>query len=307
MQPRPSIFDSRNERELFHAVSGTWEPKHRLYPHIPFTNLIDLDPQMFDAAELSFLHKTTVDYVLTTAAGQPLLAIEFDGLGHGARRNGRYVQRVQSRRDPKRAWKLDLKCRAADEAGFSFAVVSYEEKEIIDPEANLVVAHGIIGGFLAHGYASRRMQELYEADRETIEALPPEDRDEYVQDYIMISASVEADLSFNPLCRRAGELERACWDAGMPVNGYTQSWPTDEPWPSGADDWDVKQRLSWYRARKRVGCTMGIRTPWGEVERTAWIRNIDLPGTTPLSLAGEVAHMLALQGALALARQHQKV
>ena len=50
---------------------------------------------------------------------------------------------------------------------------------------------------------------------------------------------------------------------------------------------------------------MSIKTPWGEVERTAWIRNIDLPGTTPLTLAGEVAHVLALQGALALAREHQ--
>ncbi|MGI8422913.1 MAG: hypothetical protein ACR2NO_02140 [Chloroflexota bacterium] len=210
MQPRSSIFDSRNERELFHAVSGTWEPGHRLYPHIPFTNLIDVDPQMFDAAELSFLHKTTVDYVLTTAEGQLLWAIEFDGLGHGARRHGRYVQRVQSRQEPNRAWKLDLKCRAADEAGFSLAIVSYEEKEIIDPEVNLILAHGMIGGFLAHGYASRRMQELFEADRETIEALPAEERDEYVADYIMISATVEADLTLNPLCKRAGELERAC-------------------------------------------------------------------------------------------------
>jgi hypothetical protein len=40
MLPRKTIFDSPSEQELYEAISGAWEPEYRLYPHIPFANLI---------------------------------------------------------------------------------------------------------------------------------------------------------------------------------------------------------------------------------------------------------------------------
>jgi hypothetical protein len=113
VQPRESIFDSTSEKELFQAISGSWEPHYHVYPHVPFANLIDLDPHLLAAEELSFLHKTTVDYVLVEGEGKPRLAIEFDGMGHGISRHGRYIQKLPSKRDPKRGWMLDLKVRVA--------------------------------------------------------------------------------------------------------------------------------------------------------------------------------------------------
>jgi hypothetical protein len=130
VRPRATIFDSTSERELFSAINASWEPDFKVYPHVSFANLIDLDPQVLDAAELSYLHRTTVDFVLTSAGGQPLLGIEFDGLGHGYSRGSRYIQVVRSKRDLNRAWKLDLKLRIANAASFPFAVLSHDEKAV---------------------------------------------------------------------------------------------------------------------------------------------------------------------------------
>jgi hypothetical protein len=306
MQVRATIFDSANEQELFHALHGTWEPGHRVYPHLPFTNLIEINQHRLSADELNYLHKTTVDYVLTTAKGMPLLAIEFDGLGRGARRKGSYVQRVATKADPHRALKLGLKCRVADEAGFPFCVVSYEEKEVVDGEANLVIAHGIVGGFLAHGYASRLMQEFYEEEREHIESLPENEQWEYVQNYIVISAEVEAEMTMNPIAKRAAELAGECGRLAV-VGGTCESWPDEEPPPPEADvgnpEWDMAARIAWLDGRRRVGATTGVETCYGRVERTAWVRNIDFPGTTALSIASEISELLAWQDALRLVKE----
>jgi hypothetical protein len=303
MPLRASIFDSYNEQELFQAIHGTWEPDYRLYPHLPFESLVELDQRRLSADELSFLHKTTVDYALVTAQGTPLLALEFDGLGRGAKREGAYIQRIHAKQDPHRAWKLGLKCRVADEEGVPLCVVSYEEKAVVDRDLNLVVAHGIIGGFLAHGYASRLMQELYEEQREQIEALPPEDQYDYVQDYIVIGAEIDAEMAMNPIARRAAELSEDCYKLAA-VGGVSESWPDEETPPPEADpvneDWDMDARIAWLKARRRVGATKAVRTSYGRVERTAWVRNIDFPGTTALSLAGDIAELLAWQAALAL-------
>src|ERR1043166_5671135 len=69
--------------------------------------------------------------------GGPLLAIEFDGLGHGFSRHGRYFQRVPTPRDKRRAWKLNLKARVANEAAFPFVILSYDEKEVLEEVTRL--------------------------------------------------------------------------------------------------------------------------------------------------------------------------
>ena len=226
MQPRTTIFDSQNERELFLAIHGTWEPDYRLYPQIPFPSLIDLDPQKLDAVQLEFLHKTSVDYVLTTPDGQPVLALEFDGLGHGYSKDGRYVQKVQPRRAPNRQWKLDLKCRVADAANFPFAVVSYDEKTVVDEAANLMVVHGMIGGFLAKRHMGERITELMELEADKIADMSPRDQYDYIQDYVVLPAELDADTKWNLLARRTIEIEL---EAGRiwRVGGTGMSWPEE--------------------------------------------------------------------------------
>jgi len=160
VQPRESIFDSASEQELFQAISGSWEPRYHVHPHVPFANLLDLDPHLLSAEELSFLHKTTVDYVLVEGEGKPRLAIEFDGMGRGISRHGRYIQKITSKRDPNRAWKLALKVRVAKNSGFPFLVMSYDEKAVIDAETDLTVLHGIVGQFVAGLHIVPRVQEL---------------------------------------------------------------------------------------------------------------------------------------------------
>src|SRR5258706_515450 len=175
MKVRPTLFNSSSEAELFQAVHGTWEPHDGVFPEVPFANLVELDERRLSADELSFLHKTSVDFVLAGADWRPLFVVEFDGLGHGYSRNGVYIQRAVTQRDPHRAWKLNLKARVAAAAGLPFVIVSYDEKAVIDEETGLTIVHGIFGQFLATSHASDRMQELYEADRELIEAMPEEE------------------------------------------------------------------------------------------------------------------------------------
>lgn len=308
MKPRRTIFDSENERELFTAIHGTWEPHYRLYPHVPYANLIDLDPQRLDPAELSFLHKTTVDYALATAPGRPVLALEFDGLGHGFAKDGHYVQKVHSRRDPKRQWKLDLKCRVAEAAGFPFAVVSYDEKTVVDEQANLTVVHGMIGGFLAKHHMGDRIRELMELEADTIANLSPREQYDYVQDYVILPAELDADTEWNPLVRRAIELQEEV-ESIWRVGGAGMSWPDEEGLPPEADPesptFDPLARAEWLRAAPRTGWTATIETPLGRIEQTIWVRNIHMPGTGALHVAGQVSELLAWQEALRQARAWQ--
>ena len=52
---RSGPFCRKNERELFHGISGSWEPDYRLYPHVPFSSLVEIPPHELSATELAFL------------------------------------------------------------------------------------------------------------------------------------------------------------------------------------------------------------------------------------------------------------
>jgi hypothetical protein len=292
-----------NERELYNCLHGGWEPNFKLFPHLPFENLIDLDYGRLDAVELNYLHKTTVDFVLVTSEGRPLLGIEFDGMGHGFSKDGQYHQ-LRPSSDKNRSWKLSLKARVAYQAAFPFTIVSYDEKAIVDEDSQLTIVHGIIGAFLARSYAQARMQELYAENEEFIEDLSPVERYEYVQDYVVISAEVEADFAFNPIVKKAGEYQKATM-ALMPIISWSEYYPQNDRPPNTdplAPDFDMASLSNWMDNRPKEGATITITTMFGVIERTAWVRNVDTPGTTPLSLAREIGQLLAWRDALQLVR-----
>src|SRR5262245_30303354 len=118
MATRKTIFDSSSERELFEAIHSQWSERGLvLYPSLPFANILNLATLNVTPEERSFLLKTSVDYTLCTAAGEPIVSVEFDGLSHGFSRYGRYVaMRPAPRNDSRRQWKLDLKVRLATES-----------------------------------------------------------------------------------------------------------------------------------------------------------------------------------------------
>ncbi|HSE47345.1 MAG TPA: hypothetical protein VLA89_18640 [Gemmatimonadales bacterium] len=84
------------------------------------------------------------------------------------------------------------------------------------------------------------------------------------------------------------------------------SWPDEGDLPLEADPgspkFDHLARARWLKAAPRTGWTATIQTPLGLIEQTAWVRNIHMPGTGALHLAGQVAELLAWQEALREAR-----
>lgn len=300
MKPRTSIFDSHSERQVFTAVSGSWEPRYRLFPHVPFASLIDLDPQALDAAQLGFLHKTSVDFVLAEPSGVPLFAIEFDGLGHGYSHGAEYRQLVSTKKDPSRGWKLDLKVRVADAARFPFAVISYDEKALVDEELNLIVLHGIVGNFLAIRHTPERIQQLLAEEADALASLPEDQRYERMQDLVS-DAGFDLGLELNPIVRRAMELHGHLYTLRPSLRtSYTYSEDPDRPancYPD-ADDFDQSLFEEWWHNVRRFGCTYTIDAEDLHIARTVWVRNIRGTGITPFGWLDELAELVAVTDAL---------
>lgn len=92
MSVRKTIFGSASEMELFRSIKETWHPRLRVYPQVPFCQVFDLDDLGLSKSQVNYLRMTSIDYTVCNHAGSPLLCIEFDGMGHGFSKDGKYIQ-----------------------------------------------------------------------------------------------------------------------------------------------------------------------------------------------------------------------
>ena len=169
-----------------------------------------VEPLLQDQHRLLIVHE----------AGQPLLAIDFDGLGKGFDRDGQYVQ-VEETRDPHRKLKFDFKLRYAKKNGFPYYVVASEEFRRLDKEIELTVVDGIIGSILASRDFDERISALMEEHRDTIDSLPPDEQYEYTQD-LVLEQEVMSDIEHNPVTQRVLEVR----DQIQAISG-SWSWRED--------------------------------------------------------------------------------
>jgi hypothetical protein len=102
------------------------------------------------------LLKTEFDFIVCDRSASPILAIEFDGLGHGFSRDGKYVQLVETN-DQHRQLKLDAKINACESCDLPIVIVSYPESEpTFDTDCPVTVLDAVIGEVLE----SRKHKEL---------------------------------------------------------------------------------------------------------------------------------------------------
>ncbi len=102
MSLKERIFDSNEERKLFKHLNSMWKCHFNIYPQLPFSKIVDISSLKIEPKERNFLFKTNVDYTICNKNDKPLMCIEFDGIGHGYSRFGKYVRSTDIETDPYR-------------------------------------------------------------------------------------------------------------------------------------------------------------------------------------------------------------
>lgn len=203
----PSIFDSDSEKRAYSTVRTHWSKFLDVYPHIPVRNALGYDElrnlAISDRAK-DYLLQTEFDFVVCDRSGSPVLAIEFDGLGHGFSRDGQYVQIVETD-DPHRKLKLDAKISACEACDLPIVVVSYPETEpAVDPDCPVTVLDAVIGEVLT----GRARQDLVNSRSQELGQAMEDDPSGDTADSLLVEIEVMAEQE-NPIRRRIRELQRS--------------------------------------------------------------------------------------------------
>ena len=177
MAAKDSIFGSKSEERGFRTIEHTWGAEYKIYPQIPLSGLFPPDPNWRDTS--NFFFKTSVDYVLCTNEGRPILAIDFDGMGGGFNRDGEYVQ-VEPTSDRFRKVKLDTKLRFSKRNDFPYYIVSSQEFNFLGAGIELTVVDGIIGSIIAKKDFLNRAPSFLEEHGADIDSQPDEYKSEFI-------------------------------------------------------------------------------------------------------------------------------
>ena len=287
-----SIFGSKSEERGFRSIENTWGEDYVVYPQIPLSALFTPDPNWKDSSNLFF--KTSVDYVLCTNEGRPIVAIDFDGLGRGFDRDGEYVQ-IEITQDRFRKLKFDTKLRLSQNNGFPYHIVSSEEFGFLGAGIELTVVDGIIGAVLARRDFLTRAPSFLQEHAEEIDSQPHWYRSEFIQD-IMTGLEVDCDAEHSRIFRKTCEV----MDQVQSITG-TMHYPHryrwfEEPkapdvnWPPWENPEAWERRLEAMKMVEVQGCEVTLSdTPVGEVSEIAKVRNV----VNSVNLAQEIADLMA--------------
>ena len=225
-------------------------------PQFPFSALFDPDDDV--RAPSNFFFKTSVDYLLATKERQPILAIDFDGMGRGFNKAWEYVQVEETPRAPQRKLKFDFKLKIANRSDFPYYIVSSEEFRHIDREIHLTIVDSLIGLELAHEHFNKRIQLLVEEHSERIAELFDWEQQPYI-DYLVCQQEIESNFECNPIVQKKNEM----WSRFMEENngklfpGRCTHGPLYDP---------KHPNLIGYKHTF-------LETYVGDISATAWIRN----------------------------------
>ncbi len=219
MALRRSIFGSQAEAEGFHAIQSTWGDYLLISPQVPWTALFDIGKLMHsqdsDEDRSELFRKTSVDYVVATRQGEPLLAIEFDGLLRGYSRRLEYVPRDLTH-NPSRKHKHELKLKYAWEHGLPFFIVGSEEFRKWYSRKEEGIEFTFVDGVISQVLSNRLIAHRFhlgaeDALRNTAE-LSADERVEALEDWA-IGLEVGAMVESNPIYRETLRIKSALIDA----------------------------------------------------------------------------------------------
>ena len=301
------VFGSVSEERGFRSIERSWGNDYRLFPQLPFSALFEPDDTIHDTS--NFFFKTSIDYTLCTKAGNPLLAIDFDGMGHGFNKNGEYVK-VRETTDRYRKIKFDFKIRYAERYNFPYHIISYDEIEPIGEDLNLTIVDGVIGYTVARMDFKQKIQESVRHEAHIIDSLPPYERQEYIQG-LVTDQEILSKFEHDPIVKRTLQVGSELLKQGCsPLKTWWHLFQPDLPEleydPPGS--WSVPTPSS-FNARvaamdeaSRVGCLCTLTSCVGEVSETAWMRTVGNFSQT-MVITKNMAELLAHAKLLRMASQ----
>ena len=266
MAVKKSIFGSNGEKRGFESIESMLGEEYRLLPQFPFSALFEPDDTVKTSND--FFYKTSIDYVLCTKRGNPLLAIDFDGLGKGFSTGVQYVE-VCKTSDQYRKWKFDYKLQYAMKNFFPYYVVASEEFEELDLDINLTIVDGLIGRELFKRDIRERIQSSLDANSDAIAGLNPTQQEQYIQQLVAVT-EIESELENDPIVRKTAEVKCSISALGGWSGASRFDWVDDSKLTNlGHETKNTPGKV------KRVGCEYKLReTPVGDVSAIAWMRNL---------------------------------
>jgi hypothetical protein len=217
----PSIFDSQAERELYRRLNFKWSRKVDVFAQVSCRSVFkdgkirtlglpEKGRQYLCGADLDFV-------VCQPSTGEPILIIEFDGIGGGYSRDGKYVLMRAVENDPHRKLKLDRKLQAASATGIPMVVLSFEEVQVL---TNRKHSHSVLDGVISHFLAAPMVHQYV---GQAAASLGPDATDSQLQDAIL-GAELDAEYTHNPIARNILEM----WK-GLPISGHGFAFLRDRP------------------------------------------------------------------------------
>lgn len=299
MRRKDDIFDSNAERQLYATLASNWSPEYDIIPQLPLSKIVKVEPGELSSKELEYFYKANLDLTLCKN-NRPLLTVEFDGIGRGFSKAGEYIQ-LQPTPDRYRKLKMDFKLRIAKTVSYPLAVVSFEETMLLDETDAFTILDGIVGQFLSWRAVPKYIDELLEGgDQEELERMSPWERDEYYQD-LVLQAEVLSDMGNDPIFRKSAEYQRLCSQFGVVRFGYELLHDPETPSLSGipplVDPVELQARTSAINRAECIGCRWWVETPNRNVAKTIWLRNFEVIGVSPLSVAINLAGYVTFKAA----------
>lgn len=302
MGVRKSVFGSKMERENFFKLSRQWSDKYRLYHNLPFLNVFDvttlfdlsawnkLGPIHLTDIEFSRLKKTSIDYTLCDTSDKPILCLEFDGLQQGYNVGTAYHSNY-----PHNIWRkeiTELKLKVTFGSLFPFFVVGSDQFKYVSEESKLTIVDGIIGDVLAHRATQEKFRQGFDPTelgwtREQFESLPESEKSEMIQDWVW-GVEVDAEMENNPISAKASELDDEISKTSTFVEHLT--------YPDMDDVDDIVERFHRISEAQGYGARVTIKTEdFGDIKAAVWLPNFKTPGFFGLSLAEDIAELVALE------------
>ena len=277
-----------------HLPSG-W----RLYANTPFSAIVEVQREELSQKRWDVYLKTSVDFVLSDSRHEPVLAIEFDGLGEGYSSGKKYVLDQEVERDPYRELKTNFKLELCYAVGLPLVVISFEEIQNLTEDDMLSVVNSMIG--------------MHIATREYHSTIQDWDREgkgvgKSFKELLWDDSVLRTQLNFNydPFLSRLAEN----WEEFEKLGATWQQSSVSKP--------DILTALREKKSFTSVGCRHTVRG--GRVQNpaivTVWVRNfagaemgasldsefIPTHGINPLKVAENIAWYLGQKRAVDLSR-----